>query len=290
MKNNKLRVAILFIFIICSWGIAWPINKIGLNYMSPLWYTTSRLIMGTITMMGLVLAIGKFSLPRFQDWPLILIIGILQIGGYMLLANIGMSYLPAGRASLLGYTTPLWIMPIATYFLNEEAGTLRWIGFYLGVIGLFILLSPWEMNWHDINTLIGAGLLLLASFGWAVSMICIRYMHWSKSPLELIPWQLLISIVPILIYAWAKEPPLTVLWTPPLILSLLYTGVLVTGISYWGGVVINKEIPPIVASIGFLTVPIVSLIISALFMHETINGMTTIAILLIICGLTCVVL
>lgn len=290
MTKFNLRIVLLFAFIILSWGFAWPINKIGLLYMSPIWYTTSRLIIGTIAMSIIVAVIGKFTFPSPKEYPLIAIIGLLQISIYMLLANIGLAYLPAGRSSLLAYTTPLWVMPIAAFILKEETGTFRWIGFFLGVAGLLILLSPWQMNWTDTNVLIGTGMLLLASLCWAISMLCVRYMRWTKSPLELIPWQLLLGTLPILLLTIIKEPIPVVTLSWPLFWSLIYTGILVTGISYWIGVIVNKELPTIVVSLGFLLVPVLSLIVSALFMGEMINLPTGIAMLLILIGLMFVVI
>lgn len=287
MKN--LRILGLFVFIILCWGMAWPINKIGLAYLSPAWYTAIRLIVGTGTMMAIVIAIGKFSLPKPKDFPLIIIIGFLQISIYLLLANVGLAYLPAGRSSLLAYTTPLWIMPAATFFFNEKAGKLRWAGFAMGVCGLIMLMSPWELNWSDSNVLFGAAMLLLASLCWAISMLCARYMHWSKSPLELIPWQLLIGTIPIVFYAWVHEPFIEPLdWNIPLVLSLVYTGALVTGVSYWLALIINRELPTIVLSLGFLMVPVVSLIISCVYMNEAITFSMIAAMTLIISGVFCV--
>lgn len=249
----NFRILSLFFFIIISWSIGWPVNKIGLNYMSPAWFTAMRLLMGTATMMLVVIALGKFSLPKREDYPLILIIGLLQISIYMLLANIGLKYLPAGRSSLLAYTTPLWIMPAATLFFKEESSYLRWLGFFLGITGLVILISPWELHWKDMHVIFGSAMLLLASLCWAISMLCARYMRWSKSPLELIPWQLLVGAIPMVIYAFINEPIINVTWSPTLFFALIYTGILVTGISYWSGVVINKELPTILVSLGFFT-------------------------------------
>lgn len=288
-RTFNYRIFGLFVFIIFTWGMGWPINKVGLMYMSPIWYTTSRLLIGSAVMLALVTAANKFSLPRRKDIPLIAIIGLLQISVYMLLANIGLTYLPPGRSSLLGYTTPLWVMPLATFFFQEEAGFLRWVGFFLGLGGLIILMSPWELNWSDPNVIFGSSMLLLASFCWAISMLCTRYMQWTKSPLELIPWQLLIGAIPMLILALIKEPAVSIEWNSTLILSLLYTGVLVTGLSYWTGVVINKELPTITVSLGFLLVPVLSLIISATFMHEIISLPTITAMIFILLGLVCVV-
>lgn len=289
MKTINLRVLGLFIFIIVSWGTAWPINKIGLAYLSPAWYTALRLMMGTATMMLLVIALKKFSWPRREDFPLIATLGLLQISVYLWLANLGLSYLPAGRSSILAYTTPLWIMPIATLFFDEKAGKLRWLGFLMGLAGLALLLNPGELDWSDRQTLFGVAMLLLASLCWAISMLCARYMVWNKSPLELIPWQLLIGTIPMLMLAMWQEPFPAITWDMPLTMSLLYTGILVTGLSYWSGVIINKELPTIVVSLGFLLVPIVSLLVSAFSLHETITLPTLAAMGLIIAGIGCVV-
>jgi drug/metabolite transporter (DMT)-like permease len=289
MFKMNFRIIGLFIFIILAWGLAWPVNKIGLQYMSPSWYTAIRLVVGTATMMALVIGLGKFSLPKKRDLPLILIIGLLQISVYILLANIGLAYLPAGRSSLLAYTTPLWVMPIATLFFAEESGAMRWLGFLLGISGLFLLLSPWEMDWTDSHVIFGSAMLLLASLSWAISMLCARYMEWNKSPLELIPWQLLVGTIPMLIFAYANEPMAAFDWNWPLILSFVYTGILVTGLSYWSGLVINRELPTIVVSIGFLAVPVFSLMVSAVFMNEIISIVSLGAMGLILLGLILVV-
>jgi drug/metabolite transporter (DMT)-like permease len=133
-------------------------------------------------------------------------------------------------------------------------------------------------------------MLLLASLCWGISMLCARYMQWNKSPLELIPWQLLIGTIPVLLFACLKEPIMHVEWTMPLFVSLAYTGILVTGLSYWSGVVVNKELPATVVSLGFLLVPVFSLTISAMFMHEAITLPTISAMLMILMGLVCIVI
>lgn len=289
MKKFNYRIFCIFLIIVFSWGLGWPVNKIGLEYMSPLWYTSTRLFLGFIAMIMVVIAIKKFSWPAKRDIPLILAIGWLQIGFYILLTNVGLAYLPAGRSSLLAYTTPLWVMPIATIFFHEKSGWRKWMGFTLSVIGLIIFMNPWELNWHDTNVLIGCAALLTASFGWAISMFCVRHLRWTKSPLELIPWQLLVGAIPIVILALMKEPIPDVTWSWPLTLSLVYTGILVTGVSYWLGVIINKELPTILVSLGFLLVPVVSFSVSVIFMNETINWTTAAAITLILVGLGFVV-
>lgn len=289
MKKVNYRILGLFVFIILTSGLAWPVNKVGLHYMSPLWYTSSRLVIASIAMLSLVIYLKRFSFPRFRDLPLILIIGILQIGGFIYLTNLGLSYLPAGHSALLAYTTPLWIMPLATLLFKEKSGLYKWLGFCLSISGLILLMNLWDLNFSNPHVLFGCGALLLASFSWAISMLCVRYMKWTKSPLELIPWQLLVAAIPMMAYAWVNEPVSQIVWNRELILSLAYTGVVVTGLSYWCGVIVNKELPTILLSLGFLVVPVFSLLTSSFFLNEKINLPSMAAIGLIFLGLVFVV-
>ncbi|HEU5280955.1 MAG TPA: DMT family transporter [Gammaproteobacteria bacterium] len=284
------NIILLFIFIVLTTSFAWPINKVGVEYLSPLWYTAIRMIIGTVTMTVLVILMDEFTLPSKQDFPLIAIIGLLQISLFIMLANLGLTYLPAGRASLFAYTTPLWIMPAATLFFGEINSPLKWLGFSLGVSGLFILLSPWEMNWNDKNVIFGTAMLLLASLSWAISMLCARYMQWTKSALQLMPWQLFLGTIPVIILAWLKEPLINVHFNTPLVLSLFYTGVLVTGLSYWSSLVLNRALPTTLLSLGFLLVPVFSLLISSVYLHESISLATGTAMGMILVGLGCVAL
>lgn len=287
-RTINLRIFGLFTFIVLSSGLAWPVNKIGLAYMSPLWFTTLRIVIATVSMGLIVASLKKLRLPHWSDLPLIAVVGIIQISLYILLTNIGLAHLPAGRSSLLAYTTPLWVLPVATIIFKEHTNWLKWIGFTLGIIGLFILMSPWDLNWHNPNTIYGSFMLILAAICWAASMLCVRYMHWRKSPLELIPWQLFAGLIPVLIYTLIKEPHFHTTWNVPLVLSLIYTGFFVTGVTYFFGVIINKELPTSILSLGYLAVPVFSLFISATFMNETINFVTGVAMSLIMLGLVCV--
>lgn len=288
-NSTHFRHLGLFIFIILTWSLAWPVNKVGLNYMSPLWYTAMRLGIGTMTMMLFVILTRQFTLPRLADFPLIITIGWLQISLYVFLTNLGLVYIPAGIATLLAYTTPLWVMPLTVCFFNERPNKKQWLGFILAITGIFILLSPWELNWRDKHVLFGTGMLLLASLSWAISMLCARYMEWTKSPLELIPWQLLVGTLPVVLLAWYHEPSITIAWDMTLTLSLVYTGILITGLSYWGAVIITKELPTLLVSLGFLIVPVISILLSEYFLHESINLPTAGAIGLVLMGLAAVV-
>jgi drug/metabolite transporter (DMT)-like permease len=282
-------IYLILFAIVIVWGLSWPINKIGLAYIDPIWYAAFRLLTAAVSMLITVLIIKKLIIPKKQDWPLIIIIGLVQIGIFILLVNLGLKYVSAGRTAILVYTMPLWVMPIAAIFFKEHVHALKWIGFVLGICGIIILFSPWELNWHDHNALIGNGLLLIAALCWAISLLCARNMHWMRSPLELVTWQLFVGAIPVTIVACFTAPWHTIVWNHTLILSLLYTGIFGSAFGYWGAITISKELPSTTASLSLLAVPVASLLFSAAILHEHITVPTLIAMILILSGVLCAI-
>jgi drug/metabolite transporter (DMT)-like permease len=280
------NIYFILIIIILVWGISWPINKIGLQYMPPLWFATMRTFIGMITMFTVVITSGKLIFPKKNDLLLISIIGFLQIAIFMILINLGLQYVDASRSAILVYTTPIWVMPLAILFFHEKATHLKWIGFILGLSGILMMFTPWEINWSNSNELLGNGFLLLAALCWAISILCARNMKWSRTPFELISWQLLVGTIPIVIIASNQGPSFTTIqWNVTLIGCLLFSGIFSTALAYWGSIKISKELPSTTVSLSFLGVPVVGYICSIIILKEPITLTLIIAMIFILSGI-----
>ena len=238
----------------------------------------------------IVAGAGKLVVPQKEDLPIILVIGFLQITLFMLFVNFGLNHVEAGRSAILVYTTPVWVIPIAILFFDEKVTVYQWIGFFFGLLGIFILFAPWTFDWSNRELLLNNGYLLLAALCWAVSMLCARNMTWKREPMVLMPWQLLFATIPICLLAWFKEPIAITQWNLTLLECLLYSGVLATSLGYWGVVVVSKELPSSKASLSFLGVPVFGYLSSAMILHEPITLTTIIAVSSILSGLILVAL
>jgi drug/metabolite transporter (DMT)-like permease len=288
--KSEVKLYFLLFLLILAWGFNWPISKIALQYMPPLWFTATRLAVGTLTMFPIVIALRKFIWPKKKDIKIILVIGFLQIGIFMSLLNLGLNHVAAGRSSILIYTTPLWVVPISVIFFQERTSLTKWLGFLFGAIGILILFNPLTIDWQNSKVLLGNGFLLLAALSWAIAILCARYMHWPHSPLQLISWQLLVGAIPALILAISKQPHPTIIWNHALILTILYGGMIATAFAYWGTVVISKELSPVTSSLSMLGVPICGVVSSAFILGEVISLPLLLALGFIIVGLLCVIL
>lgn len=287
---RKLRIYLFFATLIIVWGINWPINKIGMQYMPAIWHAAIRLSIGCLSMFVVAMLLGKCKFPSKKDWPAILILGTLQMGLFTLLINMGLNYVEAGRSAMLVYTAPLWVIPLAMLVFNEKITVLKLLGFILGLSGVMVLFSPWSIDWAEKETVYGHIILLLAALTFALAICSARNIKWTSSPLTLLPWQLLIGALPVLVMAFMHSPISIIEWNATSLSAMLYTGILATGLGNFWATMINKELPSITAALGFLGVPISGVLCATWILDEPITPSIKIALLLIPAGLFCVAL
>lgn len=283
----KTSVYLLLLSIILIWGLVWPVCKVGLDYITPLWFVALRLIISVACMFPIVALIGKLTLPKKRDFPMIFVIGIFQIGLFLALLTVGLLYVGPGRAAILVYSTPIWVTPVAFFFFGEKLTKLKALGIFLGVAGIITILSPWGMDWTNKNVIIGNILLILSAVSWAVAMLCTRYLPWHSSSIEMSPWQLLLAAIPMVILAAIFEPHAHITWNLSLYGALVFTSFLATAFAFWALVYVTRELPVTTTAVSMLGVPLVSVIASALLLGEAFTMNNLIAMALILVGLIC---
>lgn len=288
IQSSTRAVYLLLLTNVVVWALAWPISKIGLVFMGPLWYSAWRFIIGTSTAFIILGAAGAIKLPKREDLPLILGIGLLQMTAFLILINTGLSYVGAGRSAILAYSTPLWVTPLAAIFFHEKVTFVKLMGVLLGLSGIVILFSPSSLDWNNGNVVFGNILLVLSALVWSVSILQSRFSQWHSDPLKLIPWQLLIATILTTGTALIFEPISSIEWNTTLWATLFYNGLLATAFGYWASITVFRNLPAVTSSLCYLGVPVLGLIFSALILGEAIIFSVIIAMLLIVGGLVCV--
>jgi len=278
----------LLAFVILIWGINWPVMKIGLEVLPPFTFAALRIALGAITLFAVLAWREGVSLPKRQDVPVLLSVGLGQIGAFLAFVNLALQHVPAGRSAILSYTTPIWVVPAAVMLLHERMGKRTAIGLALGFLGIAALFNPWEFDWSNRAALIGNGYLLLAAFAWASSILHVKMHRWKSSPLELTPWQLIVAGVPIGILALVFERGD---WQPldgTALLVLAFNGPISTAFAIWAWITVNRALPAITSSLGSLGVPAVGLIASVVALGETLDVATVAGLAFIVGGLVLV--
>ena len=272
------------VIVIVAWGLTWPVNKVVLATLSPLWAVTLRSAIATIALFALTAWRGRIAWPSRQDLPVLLSITLLHMVGFNLLASWGLGLVPTGRTVVLAYTTPLWVTPGAALFLREPLTARRAVGVLIGLAGLVTLFNPLALDWSDRDVVLGNLAILAGALLWAVSILHIRAHRWVSTPFALIPWETLLATVLLLPIALATPPPAPADWTPSFIVLLLYLGIMGTAIAYWATATASRNLPAVTTSLGLLATPVVSVITATLWLGEPLTLTLVIAIVLVLGG------
>ena len=280
------REGVLFlVIVVVAWGLTWPVNKVILETLSPLWMMALRSAIATVALFAIAIPLGRLALPPRADLPVLLSITLLHMVGFAVLAAWGLRLVPTGRSVVLAYTTPLWVIPGAVLFLRERLTPRRMIGVAIGVLGLIVLFNPLAFDWANRNAILGNGAIIGAAILWAASILHIRGHRWHSTPFDLIPWEMLLAtaiLTPLAIVA--SDAPASA-WSGRLVALLLYAGVPGTALAYWATAVASRNLPAVTTALGLLTTPVVSVAVATLWLGEPLTLSLLAAIALILGGI-----
>ncbi len=276
---------VLLAAVIFFWGVNWPVMKYGLQYVPPLTFATLRMVMGAAVLALVAAWRGELRVPHRKDWPIVLGVSLVQMAAFMGLVNIALQYVPAGRSAILAYTTSLWVVPLAVWWLGEKLTPLRFVGMVLGMAGVAVMFNPFGFDWQDPHTLLGNGLLLFAALLWAILIVQVRGHRWQGSPLSLAPWQLGIAACAMAPFVFLFEDVHAIHWGMPLTWVLLYNGPIATAFCFWAMITVTRALPAITTSLGTLCVPLVGYVSAAVVLGEAVTLNNTTGFGLILSGL-----
>jgi drug/metabolite transporter (DMT)-like permease len=270
--------------VVVAWGLTWPVNKVILASLSPLWAVGIRSAIGAATLFLLSIGRGRLVVPPRADLPVLLSLPLLHMVGFGVLAAVGLALVPTGRSVVLAYTTPLWVAPGAAVFLGEPFTRRRLIGVVAGMLGLAVLFNPLAFDWSRRDAVLGNAAVLGAAMLWAASVLHLRGHRWRSTPFDLVPWQSLIATAIVIPLALAIDGVPASEWSTELVLMLLYAGVPATALAYWAMAMAGRSLPALTTSLGLLATPVISVVVATLWLGESLTTSLVIAIVLILGG------
>jgi drug/metabolite transporter (DMT)-like permease len=285
MRAEHRDGVLLLLTVVLAWGLTWPVNKLVLLTVPPLWAVALRVAIATVALFALGLARGRLALPPRADLPVVFSITLLHMVGFTVLTSFGLQAIPAGRSVVLAYTTPLWVTPGARLFLGEPLTGRRVLGTLVGLAGLALLFNPLAFDWSSPRAVLGNGLILAGALLWAGSILHTRGHRWQTTPFALIPWQTLLSTALLVALSLTFEGVPALTWTPELLALLLYGGLAGTAVPYWALTMATRRLPATTISLGLLATPVVSIAIATLWLREALSLSLLASVALILGGI-----
>jgi drug/metabolite transporter (DMT)-like permease len=279
---TKSRHRSLLVLLVLIWAVSWPVIKMGVAATPPIWFSCLRYAIAAASLFAFVIARGGLRFPPRGDWPLIAVSGVLQMAAYSALTGTALTVLPPGRASILAFSTPIWVVPISAWRLGERMSGTGLLGVGLGLGGILAIAAPSLLAAG--TEAVAYGLLLAAAAAWAVSIVFVRSHRFTADALSLAPWQMLVAFTLLLPVALMKEGPPPYLRARSL-LSLSYVAPVATAFAYWGVVETGRRFPASTVSMALLATPALGLLISAVVFREPVGVSLLVGLALIGAGI-----
>jgi len=273
----------LLAVLVVIWAVSWPVSKVGVGVVPPIWFACLRYAVATVVLVAIGIVRETLRVPSRADRRLVLVSGVLQMAAYAALTALALTKLPAGRASVLAFSTPLWVVPLAVWRGQERLSWRAALGVVVGLSGIIAIALPSLLR-GGASLVPAYAMLVAAAAAWAVSIVVVREHRFEASPEALAPWQTLVAGVILLFVAVVTEgaPPLM---TTRALLSLAYVGPVATAFAYWAIVDVGRRLPATTLSVALLATPSLGLLISALTLGEPVNGSLIVGMVLVGAGI-----
>lgn len=265
-----MRPEVLLKLVIFAWAASWPAIKVGVSGMPPLWYACLRYAIAAACLFAFLGARRRIARPPRADWPLVVGSAVLQMAAYSGLTAAALTILPPGRASVLAFSTPLWVVPLAAWRLDEPVSRPAWLGVGLGLAGALAIAAP-ALGADAARELVAYSMLLGAAAAWALAIVLVRVHRFQASPLVLAPWQMALAACLLLPLAVLLEGVPAALPPPRSAASLAYVGPVATAFAYWAVVEAGRHLKASQLSTALLATPALGALISAFTLGEEIG-------------------
>lgn len=285
MADTRRKALIALIVLSIIWSYNWIVMKQVLRYSGPFEFAAMRFVFGSAVMF-VALRIRGVSMRPPPLLPIVLI-GLAQTMAFQALVQWALVDGGAGKTALLAYTMPFWTILITSLILREHPSRRQIASLALALIGLFLVLEPWQ-------GLGGATSAMLAIGGgvcWALGVVLTkRLLVGGKTGLlSMTAWQMLAGSAGLVLIA-LSVPERSIEWSGYFIGALIYNGLLSSGLAWLLWSYIVEQLPTSVAGLSSLVVPITGILLAWALLGETPSLIEAAGIVLIALALVAVTL
>lgn len=280
--NKKTRSTILLVLTAAMWGCSFVAFAIGSSHLGALTYTAARFILGSLSMIPVVLLFERQKLSA-EEKRATLKCGLLT-GVLLAAASIAQQYGVAlsGSAGVSGFITNLYTVftPVVCFFLfKKNPGKFAWMGFGLALIGLYLLSGA-----KGLAVGIGEIVLLVSALLWTAHLLSVDYAAKSAPPLHATALAFCVAALLSIIAALFLEA-CTIQSLLDAKYAILFGGLISVGASYTCQALGQRDADPNFAALIYCLEPVFAAVGGALVLHEVMQVRGYAGCLLILCGI-----
>ena len=283
MRQPKIIDYVLLIFLALIWASAFFNIKIATYSYGPITIAFLRVFFGAIPVL-LLCSYKNIKIEAFsKDWHWFAMIGFINLVAPFFLIAYGVKSVQSNLAAILMSTTPLSSTILGHFFTkNEKFNFIKTFGILIGFSGIVYLFSD-NILINDSN-FISALLILLGSTCYVVGGVLTLKIKKKKNENvtgSILIWAIII-LIPLVCFI---EKPWTLTPSIESTISVIYLGVVSTGLAWLLRFRILKNNGLIFQSQVSYLIPIFGMILSYIFLKEMITPKILVSLVAVAVGL-----
>ncbi len=282
-SNLKGHLAALFTVLI--WGTTFISTKVLLKAFTPIEILFIRFIIGYLAL--ILMSPHKLMIKERKHELLFLGAGLSGVTLYFLLENIALTLTYASNVGIVVSIAPIFTAFFAHMFLaGEKLKPSFFIGFITAMAGIFLI----SYNGSTVMKLnpLGDILAVLAAAVWGVYSVFSKKISNLGYPTIMSTRRIffygLVFMLPALFYFKVDIDPAQVI-KPIYLLNIIYLGLGASAICFVTWNLAAKLLGAIKSSLYIYIVPVITVAVSFIILHEKITGVAVFGILLTLLGL-----
>ena len=283
MRDQERNRTWILLLTAVIWGAAFVAQSVGGDAAGPYAFNALRNYIGAIVLVPVILFRNKKGLSQDTSSPdakRTLLIGGIACGAALCVAsNLQQVALNMGSGTgNAGFLTSIYILmvPILGIILKKKCPANVWAAVGIALVGLYFLCINGEFRLEQSDIL-----LLLCAFVFSIQILCIDHFSPLTDVIKLAALEFLFcalfSSVPMFFIDMGHSVQgflrvMSVFSQSGPLISLLYAGVLSSGVAYTLQVVAQKNANPAVASLLMSLESVFSAVFGLLLLHQVMTG------------------
>jgi drug/metabolite transporter (DMT)-like permease len=285
MKKGTAGAYVSVILAMTFWGFTFVLFKVAVESFRPVSIVTLRLFVSIFFLFGFALAFKRLVRIKKKDQPWFILMALFEPFFYFLCEANGLTRVSATTAAVIISTIPLFTLIASRYFFREKLTKLNMAGMVISFAGvlLVILKKGGGLAADPLGILLMFGAVLCA-VGYT---LVVRKLVDDYNPITITAYMSLYGLLMFLPIFLIREIPHidpSAISTSSL-LSVLYLGVVGSGICFILVTIGIRELGAARANIFANIVPVVAAIVSFLLLNEVMPATKIMGIAVTILGL-----
>ena len=283
MSLRARSIVLLFLTAII-WGFAFVAQRVGGDILGAFYFNGIRYAVGAVSLIPVIMIFEKErkdpeKLKYTIKWGIVVGL-ILFIASSLQQFGINITQ-SAGKSGFITGLYTVLVPLIGFVFFKYKTNIFTWVGAALAVVGLFLLSFTSGVSPVGIGDIV----LLIGSVFWAMHIIVIDKVGGGASSIKFSMTQFLTSSVCCFLFALLTKETITFEAVKLAGTSILYAGIMSSGVAYTFQVIGQKHVEPSLAAIICSSEALFSAVGGALLLGESMSMRSYIGCALMFAGI-----